>query len=62
MLFIKNLCLVLFGLLAILFVVFMEMENKFTKENEKFKAKLVFKFEMFVGILAIILMIAYINL
>jgi hypothetical protein len=40
----------------------MEMENEFTKENEKFKAKLVFKFEMFIGILAIILMIAYINL
>lgn len=62
MLFIKNLCLVLFGLLAILFVVFMEIENKFIKENEKFKAKIVFKFEIFIGVLAIIMLIAYTNL
>ena len=62
MLFIKNLCLILFGLLAILFVVFMEIENKFIKENEKFKAKIVFKFEMFTGVLAIIMLITYTNL
>ena len=62
MLFIKNFCLILFGLLAILFVVFMEIENKFIKENEKFKAKIVFKFEIFIGVLAIIMLIAYTNL
>lgn len=62
MLFIKNFCLILFGLLAILFVVFMEIENKFIKENEKFKAKIVFKFEMFIGVLAIIMLITYTNL
>lgn len=62
MLFIKNFCLILFGLLAILFVIFMEIENKFIKENEKFKAKIVFKFEMFIGVLVIIMLITYTNL
>lgn len=62
MLFLKNLCLILFGLLTIVFVVCIEKGNEFVKQHEKFKAKLLFKFQIIIMTLGLILLIIYSNL